>query len=416
MTCPALTTCSGLARKTFVVVHVADDEEEEGKSENNPYQDENYPELEFIDYSDPNYSVDQGVSDEFFSQEEADEETIEQMREDRRRRNDEFQFETYFRDMLQGGTEYKGEWTIYKSSTFVPEIADDSDGAMPRLVRVRKPLKVKTRGYRISVESDSEFPVDSSRLCHEEVVEKESEEEEIREDIKTYWPEQMKAFDFRGQQGNMCVGKGYTICTSVPLLEDASETEGPFAEMRTELGISKDDLRMRVKLDFAVIDEDKTKFLSNDAKEAVPPLHLKTLTVCREALDQWPMNGSEGDLSEADLSKAEALFGIPGADGGLYDPPPVGSDAQAAQYMMMDLEGGATILFPFLVDQDPEAFSGKGWVTSLDWTPGAMRYQVDRKVQGGKRLMELRSLELSEVRSADAATYRPRDGGLDMRQ
>ena len=118
----------------------------------------------------------------------------------------------------------------------------------------------------------------------------------------------------------------------------------------------------------------------------------------------------------ADMTKSESLFGTPGAEGGLYDPPPVGSEEQASQYMMVDLEGGATLLFPFLINQDPEAFGGKGWVTSLDWTPYNMRFQVDRKVQSGVKLMELRSLELSEVQSADASTYRPSDGGADMRQ
>ena len=63
-----------------------------------------------------------------------------------------------------------------------------------------------------------------------------------------------------------------------------------------------------------------------------------------------------------------------------------------------------------------EAFEGNGWVTSFDWAPGTQRYQVDRKVQGGLGLRNLRTLELSEVQSADADQYRPRDGGSDMRQ
>ena len=113
---------------------------------------------------------------------------------------------------------------------------------------------------------------------------------------------------------------------------------------------------------------------------------------------------------------SEALFGAPGAEGGLYDPPPVGCDEQAGRYMLLDLEGRATVLFPYLLDQDPAAFDGNGWVTSLDWTPGSMRYQVDRKTQGGAQLLGLRTLELSEVQSVDADTYRPRDGGAHMRQ
>jgi hypothetical protein len=55
--------------------------------------------------------------------------------------------------------------------------------------------------------------------------------------------------------------------------------------------------------------------------------------------------------------------------------------------MDVDLEGGATIFFPYLMQQDPEAFDGYGWVTSLDWTPGRIRYQVDRKVREGAELL-----------------------------
>mmetsp|Transcript_14278 Transcript_14278/g.27088 ORF Transcript_14278/g.27088 Transcript_14278/m.27088 type:complete len:85 (+) Transcript_14278:514-768(+) len=84
--------------------------------------------------------------------------------------------------------------------------------------------------------------------------------------------------------------------------------------------------------------------------------------------------------------------------------------------MTVDLEGYTTLLFPHRMDQSPEAFGGNGWVTSLDWTPGRIRYQVDRKVLGGRKLKGLRTLELSEVQGADASDYRPRDGGADMRQ
>lgn len=65
----------------------AEDEEEEEKPEN-PYADPNYPDLEFVNYDDPEYQVDQGTGDEFFDP-DATEAKIEEMREDRRRRNDE---------------------------------------------------------------------------------------------------------------------------------------------------------------------------------------------------------------------------------------------------------------------------------------------------------------------------------------
>mmetsp|Transcript_937 Transcript_937/g.1159 ORF Transcript_937/g.1159 Transcript_937/m.1159 type:complete len:237 (-) Transcript_937:29-739(-) len=232
-----------------------------------------------------------------------------------------------------------------------------------------------------------------------------------------YWPDQLSPKDFRGPQGIMCVGNGHTICSAVPLSEaETKEGVGPYAEMRTEIGIWDGDLRMRVKFDYSIIESERKAF--QETGTLLPPLYLKSMTVCREARGKWPKNSiaDEVMVSEADLIESEVLFGIPGAQGGLYDPPPVGSDEQAEQYMLMDLEGGGTVLFPYLINQDLNAFNGFGWVTSLDWSPGAQRYQLDRKVKGGKDILGLRTLELSEVRSADAETYRPRDGGVDMRQ
>merc|ERR1712232_962184 len=108
--------------------------------------------------------------------------------------------------------------------------------------------------------------------------------------------------------------------------------------------------------------------------------------VCRERLGQWPRK--EG---YAPSEREIALFGPPGASGGLYDPPPVGSDEQAAQYLSLDLQGGATVLFPFKIDQDESLFDGQGWVTTLDWSPADIRYQVDRKVLAGKSIKRLKT-------------------------
>jgi hypothetical protein len=413
--------------------------EEEGDLETNNYQDENYPDLEFIDYDDPNYVVDQGVGNEFFST--TDEETevkIEAMREDRRRRNDEFQFETYFSKILKSGDEYFGEWTVYKTSTFIDGVSDEEAG-QPRFVRARQPIKVKSRAYKIKVQHESEFRVDGERICHEEIQiladgEKVSVQQrcrlfvnqsnpkyrqalEVEAEImaNTYWPNELKAYDFRGTQGIMCVGSSHTIASGVSLVDGLEKFEGPFSEMKAEVGISDNDLRMRVKLAYSVKDDDKQAFEKNP--ESTPPsLHLKSMTVCRETKGKWPINGMGESVSETDLVESEILFGIPGAVGGLYDPPPVGGDAQAGQYMMLDLEGGATVFFPYLMQQEAEAFNGFGWATSLDWSPGAIRFQVDRKVKAGAGLLGLRTLELSEVQGKQADTYRPRDGGSNMRQ
>jgi hypothetical protein len=163
-------------------------------------------------------------------------------------------------------------------------------------------------------------------------------------------------------------------------------------------------MRYRIKLDYRTLEPKETAGPEH-------PLHLKYLTVCREVVaaedgsSVWPRAIEDVDI-------AEALFGKPGAEGGLYDPPPV-DDHQVDQYMKLDLPGRATILMPYKMDQERQ---DEGWVTSLDWTPGVMRFQADRKVGGGSELLGLRSLELTEVQSADADEYRPKDGGEDMRQ
>jgi hypothetical protein len=187
----------------------------------------------------------------------------------------------------------------------------------------------------------------------------------------------------------MCVGSAYTIATGVALSGEPmnSSCEGPFKEYRAEVGLQSEQLRFRVKFDYSVLEA--------DSSGSPPPLHLKSMTVCRETRDMWPVKGEQE--STADRAAVDALFGTAGAAGGLYDPPPV--------------------LFPFTLDQSVDAFGGNtGWVTSLDWTPDTMRYQVDRKVKGGVDLMCLRTLEVTEVQGMDADRYRPRDGGEDMRQ
>lgn len=198
---------------------------------------------------------------------------------------------------------------------------------------------------------------------------------------------------------------------------------GPFSEYRAELGIQENNVRLRLKFDYSILGgEHNIDISSSTSSSPPPPLHLKSMTVCREAVGMFPSSKSSSTSSVNsnpfdDAIIKEAFFGgKAGAEGGLYDPPPIRVEEQASQYMLLDLVGKATVLFPYIIDQDPMAHNGEGWVHSLDWSPSNMRYQVDRKVNGGVDLLGLRTLELSEVQSADAATYRPRDGGQNMRQ
>lgn len=408
-----------------------EEEKEEEEKKDNPYNDPNYPDLEFVDYSDPEYVVDQGVGDEFFDP-DSTEAQIEEMREDRRRRNDEFQFQTYFKELLREGKEFKGEWSVYQTSTFMEEMKDTMDAnGLPRLVKSSRPLYVTTKARKSTVECDSEHPTDAERIYFvETVAEKDGEENEISDSKAEeefnqsilqsgYWPEPLSAFDFRGEKGIMCVGSAYTICTAVSLSGSDNEdaTEGPFTQYRAEMGIVSKELRFRIKLDYRMKKDAKDEFVQSSSEDAVaPPLCLKSMVVCRETLERWPPSPDDEYSSASEQVISNAFYGKPGAEGGLYDPPLVGSDDQAGRYMMLDLEGGASLLFPHQMDQDPAAFEGNGWVTSLDWTPGTFRFQVDRKIKGGLGLRNLRTLELSKVQSADADQYRPRDGGEDMRQ
>lgn len=207
----------------------------------------------------------------------------------------------------------------------------------------------------------------------------------------------------------------WTICESTPLSTEGTENDkqspvtGPFRDYRMELGIQSDDVRFRVKFDYSVLASDVSSGLTSSLP---PPLHLKTMTVCREAASVWPRSST---LSES-LFRAAS-----GAPGGLYDPPPI-NEQYLAQYCTVDMEGGATALFPVVIDQanvddDGDLDNDKiSWTTSLDWTAGPMRFQVDRKSYSGINLRGLRTLELSEVQGADADQYRPRDGGQNMRQ
>ena len=114
----------------------------------------------------------------------------------------------------------------------------------------------------------------------------------------------------------MCVGNAFSVCDSVQLFEKSSDEvhDGPFSELRMEVGIMLKEVRMRVKLDYSVM---KDALESSD----LPALHLRKILVCRERLGSLPGNDEE------------VFFGDAGAPGGLYDPPPIGNDEQQYKYM-----------------------------------------------------------------------------------
>eukprot|EP00520_Triparma_pacifica_P010107 CAMPEP_0118644142 /NCGR_PEP_ID=MMETSP0785-20121206/6773_1 /TAXON_ID=91992 /ORGANISM="Bolidomonas pacifica, Strain CCMP 1866" /LENGTH=408 /DNA_ID=CAMNT_0006535865 /DNA_START=219 /DNA_END=1445 /DNA_ORIENTATION=+ len=391
-------------------------------------------EYEIYDYSNPEFEVDQGSYDEFPTRLTKDqtEEEIEKMREERRRKNDEFQFETFYKEFMGEEEEWRGEWTRYETTTFLTPPQPPNE--MPKLVKPTKSTKTiitsqrhpgppKPPGQTITTDHITQSEVIVSNEEADESLRKavsrdpstnfgyttpsQSSDLTRKENAKLYWPEKIRTEDFRGPQGCMCVGNAYT--TAWGERKDGNKgkggedqpwfgNQGPFTKLNMEVGIRYGSIRMRLKLDYRVRSGMKSwgRGLGKEKR-----LWLEGITVCRERLGVWP-------------TKKEKAFGGPqGAPGGLFDPPPVDKERQD-NYMQLDLEGYATALFPYCITQD--AGDTGGWVVSLDWTPGKMRYQADRKFLGGRNVKGLRTLELSEVKSEQAEEYRPRKGPEDMRQ
>jgi hypothetical protein len=208
---------SDRSRRFFMVLNDPDeDNDEESAPSINPYADPNYPDLEFVNYDDPAYSVDQSFD---YDAAVGDEDLLEKMREERRLSNDEYQYQTYWNSVWKAGEmSYRGEWTIYYSSTFFPELDDDEDDSnanddesivWPRLVQVGDaPLTVISRASM----------ADGVSITHSELLEQPmgdadlqmaggADEYEQTVVAQTYWPDVLQQADFRGHQGIMVCGK-----------------------------------------------------------------------------------------------------------------------------------------------------------------------------------------------------------------
>ena len=108
----------------------------------------------------------------------------------------------------------------------------------------------------------------------------------------------------------MCVSNAYTTVTAVRL-DGASETEttntgGPFFEYRAEIGFTTETVRFRIKLDYATLPSQTqttattaqsttaqsmaTASTTTTSTTPLPLLHLRTLIVCRERKESWPLD------------------------------------------------------------------------------------------------------------------------------
>jgi hypothetical protein len=210
------------------------DDDDNNKTKINPYADPNYPDLEFVDYSDPEYSINQ--SDEYFStnspppsnqnaddndndkDDDNEQVLLEEMREEQRRGNDEYQFRTYHRDFCHT---YRGEWTIYTTN-----LLSDPTCTIPTLQESSTKATVVSRGEKIiRTDSTSSYDIDKEFIRHFQEFQRptlmndagieaffdetssssSSSEHELL--LLPYWPETLQARDFRGEAGIMVCGR-----------------------------------------------------------------------------------------------------------------------------------------------------------------------------------------------------------------
>jgi hypothetical protein len=132
-----------------------------------------------VNYDDPAYSADRSeYSDGSIDDDVVDGygvdatfAEIEAMREERRRKNDEYQFETYHASVLRGGERILGEWTVFQTDTFMGEGARDGRDPMtsgvPRLLKWDKVLKVVSRRCKTIINPRAEWRFKTSpHSCH----------------------------------------------------------------------------------------------------------------------------------------------------------------------------------------------------------------------------------------------------------
>jgi hypothetical protein len=217
----------------------------------NPYADPNYPDLEFVNYDDPEYSIDRSLSAAEADIE--DESLLEQMREERRVANDEYQYNTYWHTVWNAGlSTYRGEWTVYYSSNFFPQFDEEDDddketeeenaNGLPRLIQLSDaPLTVISRATRQSIPTTTTSPTttddkvlsENSYITHVEELEQGMGDVDLAmaggaDDVEqkvvsqTYWPTQLSQADFRGHQGIMICGKYVLVCVSKIFLSTSS--------------------------------------------------------------------------------------------------------------------------------------------------------------------------------------------------
>ena len=200
-----------------------------------------------------------------------------------------------------------------------------------------------------------------------------------------------EACAFRPAVGNQIVANVYTVSkvSGANTFDGMTETElGPLVDTHevpesyiAEIAIREGAIRNRVRYSYS----SKISAAMDEAEIAGGKydIFLVGLVVIRECLTDTP------------LDEAQPLF-VETLGSGIYDP-----QVSGEPYVQINLPGKLSLLFPRGISG---TLNKSGHALTMEWEGKDMRYQVDRRfnsLTGG----QVRSLELTEVRAADAAEY-----------
>jgi hypothetical protein len=185
--------------------------------------------------------------------------------------------------------------------------------------------------------------------------------------------------DFRPSLGNQVVANVYSTCSVVetaPL--DAEKVCESYV---TEIAVREGCLRTRVR--YAYTSKLTSAMEEGERTEGNYDIFLAGIAILRECL-----------VGTA-LPDVQPLFDeTPGS--GIYDP-----QVSGEPYVQINFPGKLSLLFPRGISS---VLNKAGHAITMEWEGKDMRYQVDRRfceLSDGN----MRSLELTEVRAADATTY-----------
>ena len=204
---------------------------------------------------------------------------------------------------------------------------------------------------------------------------------------------QYEASDFRPSEGNQIVANVYTVSKvakgEVVLVDSVEATElTPMIESTSyeipesyvaEIAIKEGSIRTRVRFAYT----NKISAAMEEAEKIAGNYDMifTGLVVIRET--QNTLSGDKDMFLET-------------LGSGIYDPQ-VGGEP----YVQLNFPGKLSLLFPRGISG---VLNKSGHALTIEWEGKAMRYQVDRRfneLTDGR----VRSLELTEVRAADAAEY-----------